>query len=227
MLDFNQFFQACSGFWQIERTYHDLVAGEIDRSHTEYRVNSLTVSEKQALLSLSPLGTLVDELKNYFPEQSLDTHLDGAAGTIHQLGCPGFGISFDTISEKGEQVSMHLKALFIPYQFVKNYEVFMPSENFPIAAELPKTEEAIQGFYLRDEGYSESGLIQSSFTYLPSRQTLEMTTFYRRSIAVDQMRFVAPGLRLRTIITYEKPPAGEVPEVITLVGFGVEKRQPA
>jgi hypothetical protein len=54
-----------------------------------------------------------------------------------------------------------------------------------------------------------------------------MITFYRRSIAVDQMRFVSPDLRLRTIITYQKPPAGEGPEVITLVGFGVEKRQPA
>lgn len=222
MLDFNQFFQACSGFWQIERTYHDLQTGEIERSYTEYQVDSLVVPEKQSLLSSSPLSPIATDIASYLS----DTSSDSVTG-INHLGCPGFGISFDTVSEKGERVSMNLKALFIPYEFVKNYEVFIPSEIFPIAAELPTTEEAIRGFYLRDEGYSESGLIQSSFTYLPSRQTLEMTTFYRRSIAVDQMRFVSPDLRLRTIITYEKPPAGEVPEVITLVGFGVEKRQPA
>ncbi len=222
MLDFNQFFQACSGFWQIERTYHDLQTGEIERSHTEYQVDSLVVPEKQSLLSLSPLSTVAGDLDSYLLEPSLDS----VTGVNH-LGCPGFGISFDTVSEKGERVSMNLKALFIPYEFVKNHETFMPPEIFPIAAELPTTAEAIRGFYLRDEGYSESGLIQSSFTYLPSRQTLEMITFYRRSIAVDQMRFVSPDLRLRTIITYQKPPAGEGPEVITLVGFGVEKRQPA
>ncbi len=220
MLNFNQFFQACSGFWQIERTYHDLQTGEIERSYTEYQVDSLGVPEKKSLLSLSPLRTVAADIDSCLQEPSLDP----VTGANH-LGCPGFGINFDTVSEKGERVSMNLKALFIPYEFVKNYETFMPSEIFPIAADLPTTE-AIRGFYLRDEGYSESGLIQSSFTYLPSRQTLEMITFYRRSIAVDQMRFVSPDLRLRTIITYEKPPAGEKPEVITLVGFGVEKRQP-
>lgn len=222
MLDFNQFFQACSGFWQIERTYHDLQTGEIERSYTEYQVDSLLASEKQSLLYLSPLSPVATDLARYLPETS-----PAPMAGVTPLGCPGFGISFDTVSARGERVSMKLKAVFIPYNFVKNHKVFLPAENFPIAAELPKTNEAIRGFYLRDEGYSESGLIQSSFTYLPSRQTLEMTTFYHRSIAVDQMRFVAPDLRLRTIITYQKPPAGEVPEVITLVGFGVEKRQPA
>jgi hypothetical protein len=83
----------------------------------------------------------------------------------------------------------------------------------------------IKGYYLRDEGYSEPGAVKSRFTYLPSRQTLEMTTYYRRSVAIDQMRLVAPDLRLRTIITYKRPETGEAPTVIDLVGFGVERRQ--
>ena len=169
MLNFNQFFQACSGFWQIERTYHDLQTGEIERSYTEYQVDSLGVPEKKSLLSLSPLRTVAADIDSCLQEPSLDP----VTGANH-LGCPGFGINFDTVSEKGERVSMNLKALFIPYEFVKNYETFMPSEIFPIAADLPATTEAIRGFYLRDEGYSESGLIQSSFTYLPSRPPMEL-----------------------------------------------------
>jgi hypothetical protein len=85
--------------------------------------------------------------------------------------------------------------------------------------------EVLQGFYLRDQGYSETGAIAGRFTYQPTRQTLEMTTYYRRSVAVDQMRFVAPDLRLRTIVTYQRPEPGQTPTVIDLVGFGVERRQ--
>ncbi len=96
----------------------------------------------------------------------------------------------------------------------------------PVAAEVPEADEVIKGYYLRDEGYSEAGAVKSRFTYIPSRQTLEMTTYYRRSVAVDQMRFVTPDLRLRTIVTYQRPESNEPPTVIDLVGFGVERRQP-
>ena len=75
------------------------------------------------------------------------------------------------------------------------------------------------------ESDSEAGAVKSRFTYLPTRQTLEMTTYYRRSVAIDQMRLVAPDLRLRTIITYKRPESGGEPTVIDLVGFGVEQRQ--
>ena len=212
MLGFNQFFQACSGFWQIERTYHDLLSGVIERSYTEYQVDTLAEAQKQEMLSLSPLHT------------NLKAGNGSQASELTRGEFPGFSIAFDTTSEKGEKLSMNLKALFIPYDYVQDYELFTTKEILPAAAQLPVTEEVIQGFYLRDEGYSESGAIQSSFTYLPSRQTLEMLTFYRRSIAIDQMRLVSDGLRLRTIITYKKPEPGEIPSVITLMGFGVEKR---
>lgn len=214
MLEFNQFFRACSGFWQIERTYHDLLNGSIERSYTEYQVAPLAEVQKQELLSASPLNNALIIGNEAQRSQPISQEF------------PGFSIAFDTISEKGEQVSMSLKALFVPYNYVQNYELFTNKEIPPIAAQLPITEEVIQGFYLRDEGYSESGAIQSSFTYLPSKQTLEMLTFYRRSIAIDQMRLVSDGLRLRTIITYQKPEPGEIPSVISLVGFGVEKRRP-
>ena len=214
MLEFNQFFRACSGFWQIERTYHDLLNGSIERSYTEYQVAPLAEIQKQEMLSSSPLHNAVILGNDVQISQSISQEF------------PGFSIAFDTISEKGEQLSMSLKALFVPYSYVQNYDLFINKEIPPVAAQLPITKEVVQGFYLRDEGYSESGAIQSSFTYLPSRQTLEMLTFYRRSIAIDQMRLVADGLRLRTIITYQKPEPGEVPSVISLVGFGVEKRRP-
>jgi len=219
MLEFNQFFQACSGFWQTERTYHDLLAAEVERSYTEYQVDPLTEIQKQDMLSLSPLK---DNLKdNLHTNLQIGKEIESSS----PASCPGFSIAFDTISEKGERVFMSLKALFVPYRYIRDYKVFLTTEIPPVASQLPITEEVVQGFYLRDEGYSESGAIQSSFIYLPSRQTLEMTTFYRRSIAIDQMRLVANGMRLRTIITYKKPAPGIVPSVITLAGFGVEKRR--
>ena len=54
-----------------------------------------------------------------------------------------------------------------------------------------------------------------------------MTTYYRRSVAVDQMRLVSPDLRIRTIVTYKRPEIREEPpSIIDLVGFGVEHKQP-
>jgi hypothetical protein len=210
MLEFQNFFQACVGTWTTERTYHYLPQSQIERSFTEFRVESLTDDQKKQILSLSQLsGIKVEEaLRNF--EKSL---------------CPGFAIAFDTVSETGERVSMSLKALFVPdaYASLANASAQIPP--LPTAAQVPDIEEVVQGFYLRDEGYSEAGAVASRFTYLPSRQTLEMTTYYRRSVAIDQMRFVAPDLRLRTIITYQRPESGEMPTAIDLVGFGVERRQ--
>ena len=118
---------------------------------------------------------------------------------------PGFAIQFDTVSESGAAVSMSLQALFVPEHFVTS-------------------DDTIQN-YLRNEGYSEKGAIAGRFTYLPTRQTLEMTTVYSRSVAVDQMRFIDHNTRLRTIVTYRRPEDNTVPTEISLVGFGLERRQ--
>lgn len=211
MLNFQDFFTACTGLWKTERIYHSILQGEVERSYTEYRVESLTGDQKQAILSLSELGGI---------------KVDMAQVKSDERVCPGFAIAFDTVSESGEQVSMSLKALFIPDAYVISNEMSADAPPLPIAAQVPATQEVIEGFYLRDEGYSEGGAVASRFTYLPSRQTLEMTTYYRGSVAVDQMRLVAPDLRIRTIITYQRPESGEAPTVIDLVGFGVERRQP-
>jgi hypothetical protein len=209
MLTLPEFFNACTGLWKTERIYHYVLEGQTERSYTEFRVESLTIDQKQQILSLSALsGIKLDR------ERSLD---------VENLS-PGFAIAFDTRSETGEEVSMSLQALFLPDTCVAIAPTDSSAPAPPAAACIPDTEEAVRGFYLRNEGYSEAGAIAGRFTYLPSRQTLEMTTYYRRSVALDQMRLVAPDLRLRTILTYQRPQPGEVPTVINLAGFGVEYR---
>lgn len=219
MLNFQDFFAACAGFWKTERTYHAMLEGEIERSYTEFRAEMLEFSEKQRILSaVTPDDHSFDGIK-------IDTDRILSA----PLAMPGFAISFDTRSETGEEVSMSLKALFVPDAYVLTQpEAFRPLP-LPVAAQVPAApdEEVIQGFYLRDRGYSEAGAIAGRFTYQATRQTLEMTTYYKQSVAVDQMRFITPQLRLRTIITYQRPADDSLPSVVELVGFGVERKDSA
>lgn len=206
MLKFQEFFTACTGRWTTERTYHEVLLGRIERSYTEFRVEQITQAQKQQILSLSSLNGIK------------------VAANNEQEALPGFAIAFDTRSETGETVSMSLQALFVPDTYVISTDsVETPPP--PVAAQVTE-KETIKGFYLRNEGYSEAGAVAGRFTYQPTRQTLEMTTYYRRSVAVDQMRLLAPDLRLRTIVTYQRPTeTSEPPSVIDLVGFGVERRQ--
>lgn len=215
MLNFQEFFTACTGRWTTERTYHLVLEGHVERSYTEFRVDSLAQAQKQQILSLSALGGVKVDLSNVTNQQAV---------------LPGFAIAFDTRSETGETVSMSLQALFVPDTYVLQDKSAPPVPPPPQAAQVVMAPDAeiIQGFYLRNEGYSEAGAIAGRFTYQPTRQSLEMTTYYRRSVAVDQMRMLAPDLRLRTIVTYQRPTKdGELPTVIDLVGFGVERRQTA
>ncbi len=214
MLNFQEFFTACIGRWTTERTYHSVLEAAVERSYTEFQVEPITEAQKQQILSLCALNGVKVEGVNVKESEGV---------------LPGFAIAFDTRSETGETVSMSLKALFVPDFYVVPTGAASEMPSLPATA-LVATEpkgEVIKGYYLRDEGYSEAGAIAGCFTYQPTRQTLEMTTYYRRSVAVDQMRIVSPDLRLRTIITYKRPTADEPPSVIELVGFGVERRQPA
>lgn len=210
MLNIQDFFIACTGVWKTERTYHYVLSGEVERSYTEFRVKAITSDQKQQILSTSVLNGIKIEL--------------ASNDEISQL--PGFTIAFDTRSETGATVSMSLQALFVPDTYVATSSVTeLPP---PLAAQVDLSGETIAGFYLRDEGYSEAGAIAGRFTYQPSRQTLEMTTYYRRSVAVDQMRLISPDTRLRTIVTYQRPTSvSEPPSLIDLVGFGVERKQPS
>jgi len=212
MLSFQEFFAACSGVWRTERIYHYPLDGEVERSFTEFRVTTLDEAAKAKILS--PFTT----------DRTSELAITPTALSNPDLSCPGFAIAFDTRSETGEEVSMTLNALFVPQTYITG-KVTLPQ--LPTAAQVVPSDEVIQGVYLRDEGYSEAGAIAGQFTYQPTRQTLEMTTYYRRSVAVDQMRFVAPDMRMRTIVTYQRPEMAATPTVITLLGFGVEHRQAA
>ena len=214
MLNFQEFFEQCAGIWKTERIYHYPLDGEIERSYTEFRVSSLSETAKSAILA------------PYI--QSAADRLTIAPDALSQaeFACPGFAIAFETRSETGEEVAMTLNALFVPEALILANPMKLPT--LPLAAEVAPSDEVIRGIYLRDEGYSEAGAIAGQFTYQPTRQTLEMTTSYRRSVAVDQMRFVAPDTRMRTIVTYRRPEAeSDRPTVISLMGFGVEYRQAA
>ncbi|MDI9640785.1 phycobiliprotein lyase [Oscillatoria amoena NRMC-F 0135] len=221
MLKIQEFFEICTGLWKTERTYHYVDRAEIERSFTEFRVTALTKAEKGQILALSEPNVLTTAPLQVDPEiwQTADEQF------------PGFAIAFQTRSETGETLSMSLKALFVPdiYVFSAQETSALPQPVLPQVAEVPLASESdiIQGYYLRDEGYSEAGAIAGRFTYQPTRQTLEMTTYYQRSVAVDQMRIVAPDIRLRTILTYRRPlQPQEAPHQINLIGFGVEHRQP-
>jgi CpeS-like protein len=208
MLEIQEFFADCVGTWKTERTYHYPLDNEVERSYTEFNVSALAVAEKQQISSaFLPIGSL------------------SATAEIDDF--PGFSIGFATVSEKGDRVAMNLKALFVP-----DREILAPAllatdplaPAMPLAAEILDSTEVIRGFYLRDEGYSETGAITGRFTYLPSRQTLELVTYYSRSVAVDQLRLISPTTRLRTIVTYQRPQPGEIPTVVNLVGFGLEQK---
>jgi CpeS-like protein len=209
MLEIQEFFSTCVGTWKTERTYHYPLHNEVERSYTEFNVSALAVAEKQQISSaFLPIGSI--------------------AATAEIDLFPGFSIGFATVSEKGDRVAMNLKALFVP-----DREILAPAllatdplaPAMPLAAEILDSTEVIRGLYLRDEGYSETGAITGRFTYLPSRQTLELVTYYSRSVAVDQLRLISPTTRLRTIVTYQRPQPGEVPTVINLVGFGLEQKE--
>ena len=201
MMNFQDFFQACDGTWSTERTYHYYEDGEIERSHTDFTATTLGEETKGKLLrSVMPTGVTPDAVQK----------------------SPGFAIQFDTVSETGATKGMSLQALFVPGTFVTTTEMPLLT---PIAAQVALQEELVRGYYLRNAGYSESGAIAGTFTYLPTRQTLEMMTVYSQSVAIDQMRFVDFNTRLRTIVTYRRPEGPERPTEITLVGFGLERRQ--
>jgi hypothetical protein len=209
MLSAQEFFAVCAGQWQTDRIYHYPLLGEVERSHTEFNAEILTSPEKHQISS------------SFIPREFFKS-VDAIEHSY------GFAIAFDTKSETGEEVSMRLQALFVPDNLI-TYPEKLPKDplapGLPLAAAVADSEEMIQGFYLRDQGYSEVGAITGRFTYLPSRQTLEMTTYYGRSVAVDQIRILSEQVRLRTIITYQRPVAGAIPSEITLVGFGLERRK--
>lgn len=116
---------------------------------------------------------------------------------------PGFNLVFHTVSDQGEEVSQELRALFVPKQQIDG---------------------VITGDYLRDRAYEEARPIVSSFRYDPRQRELLMTTPYTRVVSVDSIVLVNPTMRLRRILNYQRPAAGQPLDTLVLVGFGVEQK---
>jgi hypothetical protein len=87
MLSAENFFAVCAGQWQADRIYHYPLRREIERSHTKFNAENFSSS-------FIP--------REFFKSDAAIEHLYG------------FAIAFATKSETGEEVSMCLKALFIP-----------------------------------------------------------------------------------------------------------------
>lgn len=88
---FQQFFADCVGNWVTERTYHYLAQQEVERSHTEFVIQSVDRDRKSQVLT-----------DNHYPDQpDLDS-------------LPGYHLEFATVSDKGERVNQALNMLFVP-----------------------------------------------------------------------------------------------------------------
>ncbi len=177
---FHTFCDHCVGNWSTERTYHYLTHNEVERSHTDFQVLPLTPELKAKVLS------------------------DNAYDPIADLSSvPGFHLAFNTVSEKGEQVSQALNLLFVAHS---------------------ETGHILEGDYLRDRAYEEARPIISRFRFDGHTQELLMTTNYIRVVSVDSITLINPETRIRRILNYLRPPAGQPLEKLGLVGFGVEQK---
>jgi hypothetical protein len=176
---FHYFFDCCIGAWESERTYHYLTRPEVERSRTEFTIRTLTPVLKEKVLQANELSSLfVDSLL-------------------------GFYLAFQTVSDKGEEVSQDLNMLFVPDQ-----------EDAPV----------LEGSYLRDRAYEENRPMVAHFRFDPYKLELLMTTTYTEVVAVDSITLINSNLRIRKILNYRRPPIGQPLENLILAGFGVEQK---
>lgn len=91
MLSFQDFFTAGAGVWRTERTSHSVLTGEVKRSFTEFRADTLNSSEKQRILT----GSSDQESEQSFSgiQIAIDRLLQ------NPLAWFGFTIAFATRSE--------------------------------------------------------------------------------------------------------------------------------
>ena len=88
---FHQFFDSCIGSWDSERMYHYLSESEIERSHTEFKVASLTPEKKVKVLTDN----------SFTVNERMDI-------------CPVFNLMFHTVSEAGVTKYQSLTLAFVP-----------------------------------------------------------------------------------------------------------------
>ncbi len=138
-------------------------------------------------------------------EQKQQVLTDNAYQDIEKLdNLPGFNLGFYTISDKGEEVRQNLNLMFVSQT---------------------EKDEFLEGDYLRDRAYEEARPIISHFRFNSLTKELLMTTNYTRVVSVDSITLHNPKLRIRKILNYQKPEAGQPLEKILLAGFGIEQKQ--
>lgn len=86
------------------------------------------------------------------------------------------------------------------------------------------TQPSFQGDYLRDRAYEESRPMISQFRFDPNSRELLMTTTYTQVVSVDSITLIHPNLRIRRILNYRRPAAGQPLADLLLVGFDVEQK---
>ena len=116
---------------------------------------------------------------------------------------PGFNLGFYTISETGQEKRQNLNLMFVP-----------KLENNRL----------LEGDYLRDRAYEEDRPIISHFSFNSETRELLMTTNYTRVVSVDSITLTNPTLRIRRILNYAKPQAGQPLKNVLLAGFGIEQK---
>jgi hypothetical protein len=77
----------------------------------------------------------------------------------------------------------------------------------------------LEGDYLRDRAYEEAKPMIAQFRFNPTNRELLMTTTYTRVIAVDSITLINPKLRIRKIVTYQRPEPAKPMGNVVLVGF--------
>jgi hypothetical protein len=93
MSRFHYFFDCCIGGWSTERTYHYLDHQQVERSHTQFLIRTLTPALQAKVLQ-----------DNHYSDHGV---IDGLLG---------FHLAFETRSETGQEEGHELNMLFIPQQ---------------------------------------------------------------------------------------------------------------
>lgn len=178
----------------VFHTFFDHCVGSWSTERTYHYLTQNEVERSHTDFQVSPLTS---ELK-------AKVLSDNAYEDVKEVAAlPGFHLAFNTLSEKGEKVSQSLNLLF-----VVNHE----------------TGHTLEGDYLRDRAYEEARPIISRFRFDGHTNELLMTTNYTRVVSVDSITLINPETRIRRILNYLRPPAGQPLERLGLVGFGVEQK---
>ena len=168
--------------------------GNWQSDRTYHYLTHKEIERSQTTFEVQPLSS----------EQKAKVLADNAYEQLDNLETlPGFNLGFYTISEKGEEKKQNLNLMFVP-----------KSEGNGL----------LEGDYLRDRAYEEDRPIISHFSFDSDTRELLMTTNYTRVVSVDSITLTNPNLRIRRILNYARPEAGQPLKNVLLAGFGVEQK---